>query len=132
MQLEIPNPELKLKPGMFVRVRLEFASKDNAVVIPRNAIVKRDGRQGVFEIDPEKRIAQFVPVELGISSGNRVEILSPDLKRAVATLGNHLLTDGVPVLIPEEAAPESPAKNEKAETVPPAEAGAETGTEIAK
>lgn len=132
VQLEIPNPELKLKPGMFVRVRLEFASKDNAVVIPRNAIVKRDGRQGVFEIDPEKRIAQFVPVELGISSGNRVEILSPDLKRAVATLGNHLLTDGVPVLIPEEAAPESPAKNEKTETVPPAEAGAETGTETAK
>ena len=34
-----------------------------------------------------------VPVELGISSGNRVEITSPELELPVATLGNHLLTD---------------------------------------
>ena len=112
VQLEISNPELKLKPGMFVRVLLEFASKDNAVIVPRNAIVKRDGQQGVFQVDPGKRIAQFVPVELGISSGNRVEITSPELELPVATLGNHLLTDGVPVLIPEESVPEMPATAE--------------------
>lgn len=115
VQIEVPNPEWKLKPGMFVRVQLEFASKDNAVIVPRNAVVKRDGRQGVFEIDPEKRTARFVPVELGISSGNRVEITSPELTGPVATLGNHLLTDGVPVLIPEEEkepAPEAPAGNQ--------------------
>ena len=119
MQIEVPNPEWKLKPGMFVRVQLEFASKDNAVIVPRNAVVKRDGRQGVFEIDPEKRTARFVPVELGISSGNRVEITSPELAGPVATLGNHLLTDGVPVLIPEEEkepAPEAPAGNQPGAT----------------
>ena len=109
VQLEIPNPGLKLKPGMFVRVQLEFASKENAFIVPRNAIVKRDGRQGVFEIDTAKAVARFIPVELGITAGNRIEITSPAITRPVATLGNHLLTDGVPVIVPKQFAPAAAA-----------------------
>ncbi|MDR0933340.1 MAG: efflux RND transporter periplasmic adaptor subunit [Victivallales bacterium] len=102
IQLEIPNRELKLKPGMFVRVQLEFSSKDNAQVVPRNAIVKRDGQQGVFTVDLEKANAHFVPVETGISSGNQVEITSPAINSPVATLGNHLLTDEIPIIVPKQ------------------------------
>lgn len=108
VQLEIPNPELKLKPGMFVRVQLEFKSKENAVVIPRNAVVKRNGKQGVFILDVKDAKARFVPVETGIAAGERVEILSPDLREPIITLGNHLLTDDVPVLVPKRFQPPQP------------------------
>ena len=120
IQLEIPNPDLKLKPGMFVRVQLEFSSKENAVVVPRNAIVKREGRQGVFVIDTADATAHFVPVELGIASGNRVEITSPELDRPVATLGKHLLTDGVPVIVPKQFRPAAPEADKAAESEPAA------------
>ena len=102
VQLEIPNEDLRLKPGMFVRVELEFASKSEAVVVPRNAIVKRDGKEGVFTLDVENARAVFTPVEIGIAAGERVEILSPKLERPVITLGNHLLTHNVPVIVPAE------------------------------
>lgn len=101
VRIEIANPDLRLKPGMFVRVRLEFASRGNATVVPRNAVVKRNGEQGVFMLDARRETACFVPVETGIADGGRIEIVSPPLKRPVITLGNHLLTDGAPVLVPE-------------------------------
>ena len=105
---------------MFVRVQLEFSSKENAVVVPRNAIVKRERRQGVFVIDTADATAHFVPVELGIASGNRVEITSPELDRPVATLGNHLLTDGVPVIVPKQFRPAAPEADKAAESEPAA------------
>ncbi len=101
VRIEIPNPELKLKPGMFVRVELEFASRENAQVVPRNAIVKRNGETGVFLVDAQAENVKFIPVETGISDGGRVEVVSPELTLPVATLGNHLLTDGVPVIVPQ-------------------------------
>ncbi len=100
VQLEIPNGDYKLKPGMYVRVTLEFASRQNATVVPRSALVKRDGRPGVFLLNAAEETASFVPVETGITSGDQIEILSPVLDRPVITLGNHLLTDGVEVLVP--------------------------------
>ena len=108
VQLEIPNPELKLKPGMFVRVQLEFKSKEHAVVVPRNAVVKRNGKQGVFTLDVKDAKAHFVPVETGIAAGERIEILSPELRDPVITLGNHLLTDNVSVLVPKRFLPPRP------------------------
>jgi len=108
VQLEIPNPELKLKPGMFVRVQLQFKSKENATVVPRNAVVKRNGKQGVFTLDVKGGKAHFVPVETGITAGERIEILSPELRDPVVTLGNHLLTDDVSVLVPKQFLPPQP------------------------
>jgi hypothetical protein len=42
-----------------------------------------------------------VPVRTGIVEGGRVQIVEPDLEGRVATLGNHLLSDGAPVVLPE-------------------------------
>lgn len=108
VQLEIPNAGLKLKPGMFVRVQLQFKSKENAIVVPRNSVVKRNGKPGVFTLGVKDAKAHFVPVETGIAAGERIEILSPELREPVVTLGNHLLTDDVPVLVPKRFLPPQP------------------------
>jgi len=100
VEIEIENREGLLKPGMFVRVRLEFEKHENATVIPQSALVSREGRQGVFSADVDSMTARFVPLTLGISSGESIEVLSPSLKGPIITLGQHLLEDGSSIVLP--------------------------------
>ena len=103
IEIEISNHERLLKPGMFVRVQIEFDQHDNATVVPITALVKRNGQQGVFVVDRQEKKARFVPVELGIVNGTQAEILNARLSDAVVTLGHHLLEDGATILLPKEA-----------------------------
>jgi RND family efflux transporter MFP subunit len=97
VEMEIPNSEELLRPGMFIRARIEFASHDNTTIVPLAALVRRDGQQGVFIADRDNLKARFVPVTVGIISGEWAEILEPsnlDNSEYVITMGNHLLEDG--------------------------------------
>ena len=101
VEIEIPNPDQLLKPGMFVRTRIEFASHENATLIPLAALVRRNDTQGVFIVDRENLKANFISVKVGIINNDLVEILEPEISGYVATLGNHLLEDGSNVTLPE-------------------------------
>ena len=50
MEIEVPNPGFRLKPGMYARVQLTVASKADAISVPSNAIVRLDGKPGVFTV----------------------------------------------------------------------------------
>jgi len=102
IEIEISNNQRVLKPGMFVRAQIEFKQHENATVVPMAALVKRNGKQGVFEVDQKEKMVHFVPVELGIVNGTRAEILNPPLSGAVVTLGQHLLEDGSKIILPDE------------------------------
>ncbi len=109
VEIEIPNPDQLLKPGMFVRSRIEFASHENATLVPLAALVRRNDMQGVFVVDKENLKADFVSVKVGIINNDLVEIPEPEISGYVATLGNHLLEDGSNVTLPqakEESQPE--------------------------
>ena len=102
--IKIPNADNELKPGMFVRVNIEFDRRDNAVTLPREAFVKRQNRDGVFVYLKDEGVVHFVPVTTGLTVGNDIEIIEPsDIKLPVVTLGNHQLFDGTPVIDPESA-----------------------------
>ena len=102
VEIEIPNPEGLLAPGMFVRVRIQFAEHENARVIPVGALVRRNGRQGVFLVDKQDEMkARFVPVRLGIIEDDSAELLEPPLSGIIVTMGQHLLEDGASVTLPE-------------------------------
>jgi len=102
VEIEIPNSDQLLKPGMFVRVRIEFASHDNATLIPLTALVERNGRQGIFIADPDNLKARFVPVTVGIINDELAEVLEPDISGLAVTMGNHLLEDGSAITLPEK------------------------------
>lgn len=102
VEIEIPNPEGYLKPGMFVRVQIEFAVHDNAAVIPITAIIKRDEREGVFIADLENMKVHFVPVNLGIIDGKVAEVVEPSLSGWVVTMGQHLLEDEATITLPDK------------------------------
>jgi RND family efflux transporter MFP subunit len=102
MEVEVTNDELLLKPGMFCRVTLVLAEKESAQVVPGRAIASRNGADGVFVVDDGEQIARYVPVELGISTRDKIEILSPRIEGLVVLVGHHLLEDGSNVILPGE------------------------------
>jgi RND family efflux transporter MFP subunit len=48
MEIEVPNPGYRLKPGMYARVQLTVSMRPDAVAVPNNAIVNLGGKPGVF------------------------------------------------------------------------------------
>ncbi|MDD4817502.1 MAG: efflux RND transporter periplasmic adaptor subunit [Victivallaceae bacterium] len=104
VQIKIPNAAHELKPGMFVRVNIEFSRHDNALTLPREAFVKRQNREGVFVYLKDEGLVRFVPTTVGLTVGNNVEVVAPDdIKLPVVTLGNHQLFDGALVIDPAAA-----------------------------
>lgn len=100
VEIDVPNQDQSLKPGMFVRVTLELARREAATVVPVSAVVRRGEVQGVFLVDAEALTVRFVPIELGIQAGELVEVVSPALVGSVVTIGQHLLDDGSAVVLP--------------------------------
>lgn len=107
IEIEIPNTEEIFKPGMFVSVQVEYAIHTDATVVPVSAVVKRDNQEGVFLADTDNYIAQYVPVKVGISNSNLAEIIDPpSFSGFVVTLGQHLLADGSPIILPQPSSPQ--------------------------
>jgi len=73
VRVEIPNPELKLKPDMFAELFIETAEPTLSILVPREAVVQRTGHQLVFL--EEKGGYQPCRVTVGRSLGDDVEIL---------------------------------------------------------
>lgn len=100
MQLRaiVPNADGALRPGMFARVRLMLAQRDEAILVPEEAVVPVGREQFVFRV-VEGKVARTA-VELGERGGGLVEVqegLSPG--DIVVTAGQIKLQDGAPVTV---------------------------------
>ena len=98
IEIEIPNPTFRLKPGMYARVGITTQTKKNALVLPANAVVDLGGRRGVFQL--QNNVAVFRTVQVGTEKGDIVEILA-GLKEGeeVISTGAGALRDGDRVLL---------------------------------
>jgi len=110
MEIEIPNPGFRLKPGMYARVDLTIDSRQNAMTVPANAVVDFEGKTGVFVAGTapqqasnppaegttgQAMTARFQAVETGIRDGQQVEIRGGLQEGArVITTGATALRDG--------------------------------------
>lgn len=102
VEIDIDNEDNLLKPGMFVNVEIEFARRENAIIVPYSAIVRRGNSEGVFVADLENKKAYYKPIRTGIIERDKAEILEPaDLSGFVVSLGQHLLQDGMSIILPE-------------------------------
>jgi len=103
MEIEVPNPGYRLKPGMYARVRLTVERRPDALTVPRNAVVDADGKRGVFLVADQT--AKFNEVKTGLSDGERIEILDGLAEgQRVITTGALALRDGDRVALPKDAA----------------------------
>ncbi|MCY3736965.1 MAG: efflux RND transporter periplasmic adaptor subunit [Gemmatimonadaceae bacterium] len=114
--LDIPPAEA-LRPGMFATVRIITEVHDQALIIPKKALVLETDQDDVFAVRDGQ--AKRLRVELGYADGDRIEVLSglTDGDRVI-TVGHEGLKDGAVVRVVGEAgeASEAGEAGETAET----------------
>jgi multidrug efflux pump subunit AcrA (membrane-fusion protein) len=123
MEIEVPNPGFRLKPGMYARVQLTTATRPDALTVPANALVTVEGKAGVFvaapadagtQSDGKTMTARFTPIESGIRDGQQIEIVAGLRDGArIVTTGAGALKDGDRIVA---AAAETPVRGRANET----------------
>jgi HlyD family secretion protein len=99
VEVEIPNPGFRLKPGMYARVTVTTDERKDALVVPSNALVDTGGRRGVFMAAENDTVA-FRPVTVGIEEDMQTEILTGVAEGdRVVTTGAASLRDGDRIVV---------------------------------
>jgi membrane fusion protein (multidrug efflux system) len=99
----LDNKAGKLRPGMFVRIRLLFGERQAALMVPEQAIVP-GAQPAVFKVVDGK--ATRVPVRLGVRRTAQVEIVEGlAAGDVVVTAGQLKLREGMAVRAVGEGAP---------------------------
>ena len=117
VEVSIANEGRLLKPGMFVRLHVEIDRHENATVVPASALTRRNKQRGVFIADLEKMTTRFVPLKIGITSDDVVEVLAPEISGSVVSIGQHLLGEDSTIVLPESK-PTAEGADEKKSTAP--------------
>jgi membrane fusion protein (multidrug efflux system) len=107
----IDNRQKQLRPGMFARVNAVFGSRENALVIPEEAIIPQGGRTFVVKVvageKPDTLVSERVTVKVGLRQPGKVEILEGlAAGDTVVTAGHQRLQkDGTPVRVVDLSQP---------------------------
>lgn len=92
----LPNSGLKLRPGLFVRVKVSLGVKEGAIVIPEQAIWPVGQNKTVYVVEDGKAYQRVVT--LGERQPGAVEILSGlEIGEVIVTAGQMKLFDGAAV-----------------------------------
>ncbi|MBQ7881480.1 MAG: efflux RND transporter periplasmic adaptor subunit [Treponema sp.] len=100
VKLRLDPPDSRIKVGMYGRVKLVTESIKNAIVIPSNAIISREGESYVYVIATEKTetspaTVKLQSVKVGLSVDNKVEITEGlSVGDVIIVKGQTLLNDG--------------------------------------
>jgi len=73
LEASFPNPKNVLLPGQFARIRAQYRTLEDAVVIPRKAVVEMQGRFRVYLVNQQSQV-EAVEIELGPKTGNDVVV----------------------------------------------------------
>jgi membrane fusion protein (multidrug efflux system) len=71
--MRVPNPDRRLKAGVFALVEISPAAKADALLVPADAIRTEEGRTRVLAVRDGKAVA--VPIDVGLASGGVAEVL---------------------------------------------------------
>jgi RND family efflux transporter MFP subunit len=96
--VEIPNPEHKLKAGMFAEVRIALESKEGVLILPKQAVVDSGDKKYVYVVKDNK--ALLTEISTGIEDDQRVEVVSGvQAGDMVVISGQNKLQNETPVTI---------------------------------
>jgi membrane fusion protein, multidrug efflux system len=99
-EIEISNPKGELRPGMFATVKLVIEQKNDALLVPIEALLIEKAKSSVFTVAAGK--AKKAAVKTGFNDGASVEILDGlGPNEPVILLGKQTLNDGQPVSVTE-------------------------------
>ncbi len=102
IEIHLDNPDNKLRTGMFAKIDVLVATHENAVVVPRDSLVKYDNNYLAYVVEKQgdKYIAVKRDVKVGIFDDSKVEIIS-GLKAGdrLISKGTEFVREGAPVSI---------------------------------
>jgi membrane fusion protein (multidrug efflux system) len=106
----LPNPDERLRPGLFAQVNLGVSLRANVMMIPEEAVLQRADGAVVFRLNGEGSVERRV-VEIGVHEYGSVEVRRGLAKDdAVVTRGHADLSDGSPVVVRNpDGTPRTPA-----------------------
>ncbi len=101
VRVELDNKDGRFRPGMLAEVHFLKEKSDNALVLPRGAVLGADSERYVFIA--ENNLAKKVPVKTGIDNGEQIEItdgLSEGMQ--IITKGQSFLNDADALTVENE------------------------------
>lgn len=98
VRLELSNPEQMLKPGMYARIVLDVPATQDAIVVPRSAVLSTGVRSLAFvraddgslvprEVTPGRTVGRDVEILAGLEPGETVVSSAAFLVDAESNLG---------------------------------------------
>jgi membrane fusion protein (multidrug efflux system) len=70
--VEVRDPSRTIKPGMFARVHVQYDRHEDALLVPRRAVVEEDDVLSVYVVVDSLAVRR--PIATGYSNGDRVEV----------------------------------------------------------
>jgi membrane fusion protein (multidrug efflux system) len=104
MRAEFPNPEGKLLPGQFMKLKLNAGSFNDAFLIPQSAVLQSDAGRFVYTVGAENTV-KVTPIKAGPWQGKDWVILGGLETGDKVVIDNLIkLRPGVPVTAVEQKA----------------------------
>jgi membrane fusion protein (multidrug efflux system) len=101
VEVSVPDPGPRARPGMFARLRIVTAVHESAMVIPRRAMTAEEG-DNVWVVAGEN--AKLVPIKTGLTDDDGIEILSGlSLSDLVIVEGQAAITPKSKIIMVNEA-----------------------------
>ncbi len=97
LRISLP-PDPRIKPGMFARGRIPTAVAEDAVIIPKDALLQRGEKTIVYVVKGGKAYER--EVEVGLTYGDKAEIVHGiEAGEEVVVAGQQSLSHGVAVVV---------------------------------
>jgi membrane fusion protein (multidrug efflux system) len=75
LRAEFPNPQRKILPGQFLRVKITTGSLDNVFLVPQRAVIQNDRGYMVWTVGSDNKVIP-TPLKMGQWSGSNWVVLS--------------------------------------------------------
>jgi RND family efflux transporter MFP subunit len=86
-EIEVPNSNLEIDPGMYATVDLKVEDHPNALAIPTEAVISGE-IPSVYVVDSNNQV-EARPVQLGLETPDKYEVLSGLQEGDMVIIGNH-------------------------------------------
>ncbi len=117
-EIDVPNKDLAITPGMYANVVLNLEQKNNVLVVPDSAIVQGASQATALVVDRDNHV-EIRPVEIGLRGSALVEVTGGlQAEDRVINGGESNYRAGEEVHPQAEHAPTSDTKNEESSEAP--------------